>query len=226
MFDFLKKFNRAVVLDEDFARQLPEAEFELRFDETGNIYINGKPTGINVAQRYQALRLSEGAAPGDTELAGAAFDVLNDLMGEIHGARSPGYLAVKRPESFATKHHTFIVRVSIGAIVLALRKFDDIWTNQIVPILLSDNLPLEGVELSREISSRGLRTFCNLVVAHYSQSKVSPKTPVAKIEELLNKQGFASDEEFFEWTKDAVAKIAAVRDCIAVKYGLSTKRAT
>jgi hypothetical protein len=223
MFDFLHKFNRVIALDEELARQLPEAEFELRFDDTGNIYINGKPAGMNVEQRHQALRLLEEKTLSDTELATSAFEVLNDLMGEIHGARVPGYLAVKRPEIFATAHHKFIVRISIGATVLALRKFDDIWTHQIAPILLSDNLPSEGVELSREIRSRRLRTFCNLVVAHYSESRVSPKTPLTKIEELLNKQGFASDEKFFEWTENAVTKIGVVRDRIAVKYGLSSR---
>ena len=83
----------------------------------------------------------------DNELAESAFEILNDLMGEIHGARIPGYLATKTPEIFSTKHHRFIVRVSVGAIVIALRKFDDIWVNQIAPLLLSDKLPEEGLEL-------------------------------------------------------------------------------
>lgn len=144
-------------------------------------------------------------------------------MGEIHGARIPGYLAVKQPEIFATKHPRFIIRNSIGAIVLALRKFDDIWTNQIAPILLTDNVPPEGVTLSQEIANRGLRQFCNLVVAHYSKDKISPRTPITKIEALLNKQGFTSDEEFFIWTEDAVTKIGIVRDRIATKYGISSR---
>ena len=220
VFNFIHKFNRVLVLDEELARQLPDAEFELRFDENGNIFINGAPTGINVEERYQALRLPEEQTPSVTELATSAFEVLNDLMGEIHGARIPGYLAVKKPEIFPTKHHKFIVRISIGAIVLALRKFDDLWKNQIVPVLLSNDPPQEGVELSNEIAKRSHRTFCNRVIAHYSETKVSPKMPLTKMEELLNQQGFASDEEFFNWTKDVVTKIQVVRDHIAERYGL------
>lgn len=226
--DFIQKFNRVVTLDKELARKLPAREFELRFDEAGNICIDGKPLGINVNERARALRLRgqdqhTEKAPSDTELAKSAFQVLNDLMGEIHGARIPGYLAIKQPEIFKTKHHRFIVRVSVGAIVLALRKFDDIWTNQIAPILLSDNLPLEGVKLSQELANRKLRNFCNLVVVHYSKNKLSSKTPITKIEELLHRQGFESDEEFFLWTNDAVTKIGAVRDRIAQKYGLPNR---
>lgn len=57
VFDYVQKFNRVVTLDEEFARQLPTHEFELSFDEAGSIYIDGKPLGVNVNQRYRALRL-------------------------------------------------------------------------------------------------------------------------------------------------------------------------
>jgi hypothetical protein len=55
VFDFVKMFNRIVVLDEELARMLPEDEFELEFDESGDIYVNDKPLGINVRERYNAL---------------------------------------------------------------------------------------------------------------------------------------------------------------------------
>ncbi|MBI4609230.1 MAG: hypothetical protein HY726_09485 [Candidatus Rokubacteria bacterium] len=224
VFDFLQKFNRAIVLDEELTRLFPDTEFELTFDHIGTIYINGTSTGINVEERYRALRAKDEKTPTNTEVATSALEVLNDLMGEIHGARITGIKAIKQPEIFQTKYPRFIVRNSIGVIVLALRKFDDIWTNQIAPILLSDNLPLEGIELSCEIANRGLRKFCNLVIAHYSETKLSPKTPITTIEELLNQQGFTSDEDFLVWTTHAVAKIEVVRDCIAAKYRLSNRR--
>lgn len=59
VFDLLQKFNRVVTLDEEFARQLPAHEFELSFDESGSIYIDGKSIGVNVKQRHRALRLRE-----------------------------------------------------------------------------------------------------------------------------------------------------------------------
>jgi hypothetical protein len=57
MLDFVQTFNRLVTLDEELARQLPGHEFELSFDDTGNIYVDGKPLGVNVKQRHRALRL-------------------------------------------------------------------------------------------------------------------------------------------------------------------------
>ncbi len=55
MFDFVKMFNLIIVLDEELARLLPEDEFELKFDGLGGIYVNDKPLGVNVRERYNAL---------------------------------------------------------------------------------------------------------------------------------------------------------------------------
>jgi hypothetical protein len=37
--------------------RLPETEFALSFNHDGDIYVNGKPVGVNVKQRYEALVL-------------------------------------------------------------------------------------------------------------------------------------------------------------------------
>ena len=63
MLEFAQMFNRVMVLDEEFARQLPAHEFELRFDEGGSIYLDGRPLGVNVKQRYRALRLHASRRP-------------------------------------------------------------------------------------------------------------------------------------------------------------------
>jgi len=63
MLEFAQMFNRVMVLDDEFTRQLPAHEFELRFDETGSIYIDGKPLGVNVKQRHRALRLHGSRRP-------------------------------------------------------------------------------------------------------------------------------------------------------------------
>lgn len=54
--DFAQMFNRLAVLDEEITRHLPTHEFELKFDERGGIYVDGKPLGVNVRQRFRALR--------------------------------------------------------------------------------------------------------------------------------------------------------------------------
>jgi hypothetical protein len=57
LFDYLKMFNYLAVSDEELSARLPETEFALSFNHDGDIYVNGKPVGVNVKQRYEALVL-------------------------------------------------------------------------------------------------------------------------------------------------------------------------
>jgi len=155
-----------------------------------------------------------------SELAKSVYEILNDLMGDIHGARVPGIMAIKNPKIFKTKYPRYIVRNSITGILLAMRKFEDLWVSQIEKILLKEDLPSEGVALHTEIKNRKIRKFCNIVIAHYAKNKFSPKTSIEKIEELLLKQGFETDDEFLLWTKGVISKMEVVRDAIAKKYSL------
>ena len=157
----------------------------------------------------------------EVELAESAFEILNDLMGDIHGARIPGLFAIKTPQTFNTRYAKYIVRNSIGGIVLALRKFDDLWTKQIEITLLKDEPPSEGVELHAEIEKKKIRQFCNVVIAHYSNYKESPRTNIKTINKLLLQQGFKDEEGFFLWTKGVIEKLEAVRNSIVSKYNLN-----
>jgi hypothetical protein len=55
LFDYLKMFNHVVVVDEELAAQLPATEFELSFNQQGDIYVNRVPLQVNVKQRYDTL---------------------------------------------------------------------------------------------------------------------------------------------------------------------------
>jgi hypothetical protein len=55
LFDYLKMFNHVVTIDEELAAQLPATEFELSFNQRGDIYVNRVPLQVNVKQRYDAL---------------------------------------------------------------------------------------------------------------------------------------------------------------------------
>jgi hypothetical protein len=55
LFEYLKLFNHIVVVDEALAAQLPATEFELSFNQQGDIYVNRVPLRVNVKQRYDAL---------------------------------------------------------------------------------------------------------------------------------------------------------------------------
>jgi hypothetical protein len=55
LFDYLKMFNHVVSVDEELAAQLPATEFELSFNQRGDIYVNHVPLQVNVKLRYEAL---------------------------------------------------------------------------------------------------------------------------------------------------------------------------
>ncbi|GEM_PF-1808383 len=57
IFDLLKMFNQLVILDETLARRLPDTEFELDFNEAGDVYVNGQALGMNVPRRFADLSL-------------------------------------------------------------------------------------------------------------------------------------------------------------------------
>ncbi|PWB42502.1 MAG: hypothetical protein C3F12_15065, partial [Candidatus Methylomirabilota bacterium] len=139
----------------------------------------------------------------DNELAKSAFGVLNDLMGEIHAGRVIGCIAMKQPNLLQTKHPKYFVRMGIGAIMIALYKFEDLWEHQIQH-LLGNQLPNRGGQLMAELGVKKSREFRSLFVAHYSSRPASPKPPLSKLENLLKAQGFNTDEELFLWTKDVV----------------------
>ncbi len=158
-----------------------------------------------------------------TRLAKSAFEILNELMGQLHAGRKVACIAIREPNILKSKYTKYFVQIGIGAICLALRKFDDLWVNQIKSILLPNDLPRAGIELHNVIDKKAIRKFCNIVIAHYSTRKDGMKTAEEKIENLLIKQGFKSDEEFLDWTKNVVTKVEIVRNYISEKYGLEKR---
>lgn len=117
-----------------------------------------------------------------------------------------------------TKFSKYIVRSSISIIALSLRKFDDLWKYQLENRLLKNISCNEGKSLQNEIEVRKIRSFCNLIVAHYAKNKELPKTSNKELETLINLQGFNTDEDFFVWTKDVIEKIESVRNLLQKEY--------
>jgi hypothetical protein len=57
IFDLLRMFNQLIVLDQALLNRLPTQEFELDFNEDGDVYVNGNPLGVNVPTRFAELSL-------------------------------------------------------------------------------------------------------------------------------------------------------------------------
>ena len=111
--------------------------------------------------------------------AESAFEVINELMGEIHAARMVGAIALNKPKTFQTDHIEYIVRNSQSIIILALRKYDDLWKAQLKDDLLVGMCPEDGIFLEEELRKKKIREFCNEVVAHYAKQKKLIKTSYA-----------------------------------------------
>lgn len=54
-FMFVEMFNQVAIRDQEFANRLPVHEFELAFDEAGDILIDARPFGVNIKKRYESL---------------------------------------------------------------------------------------------------------------------------------------------------------------------------
>ncbi len=158
-------------------------------------------------------------------LAASACEIITELSGEIHAARTVGSLALTQPALFQTKQPNFIVRIAVGGVVLALRKYEDLWDYQIKTLLLRQSTSVEGTALARELKKRKFRAFCGRVVAHYAEgNRRNPKTPLIKIEELLRDQGFESDLDFFKWTCGVLETMEKIRAKIGQKYGVEESK--
>ncbi|MBU0649735.1 hypothetical protein KKG63_00860 [Patescibacteria group bacterium] len=162
----------------------------------------------------------KGRCSSHREIAMSAFETLNDLMGEIHAGRIVGLLASKNPSMFKTKHSQYFVRIGIGAIMIALYKFEDLWDHQIRKLLADELLP-RWKNLSAELKQKKIRQFRSLFVAHYSDCRGSPKPPLSKLEALLKAQGFNTDEELFLWTKSIIEVLQEIRDRLSLRFDLT-----
>lgn len=155
----------------------------------------------------------------DKDLALSASWILNDLMGEVHAGRVIGYTATKNASVYLTKYPEYFVRVGIGAIMIALYKYEGLWEHQLKR-LLKEQLPARGNWLITEIKAKKISQFRSLFVAHYSDNPKSPKLPLSKLEELLTAQGFNNNEELFLWVNDVIYAMEEVRNRLVSKYDL------
>ena len=140
-------------------------------------------------------------------------------MGELHAGRVVGLLAIKSPSVLKTKYSGYFVRMGIGAIMIALYKFEDLWEHQIKKLLEGKLLP-RWENLTAELKQKKIKQFRSLFVAHYSDRPGSAKPPLTKLEALLKAQGFDTDEDLFLWTKSVVEVLQEIRDNLGRQFDL------
>jgi len=157
------------------------------------------------------------------ETAGHAERVaamLDEFIGLLFIARTTGalwgVLGHKHPTAAA---HAFIM--SEGAILITARRFGDLWKNHVEKLLEPADLGFEGGQwLVAEIDQRNLRDTANKLVAHYAESKSDLPLPHQEVTELLQSNGWVTEQEVFEWAGQAMWKIAMVWAALRAKYSL------
>lgn len=149
--------------------------------------------------------------------------VLNDLGGTLHAARAIISKAIKsiqaNPAQLTAKYE---IRIAFGAIVLSMRKFQDLWNTHIPKLIeKKDDRPLEGKWIVNELKGRNLRSTANQLVAHYSETG---QLPIGQddIESLIQSNKWNTEEELVEWAGPVIEKLYIIRDRIMSSYEITS----
>jgi hypothetical protein len=147
-------------------------------------------------------------------LAGRAFRDVNDAAKTVDTARAiasyllqvVGQKAAPHPH---LTHHGF--RITFGAVVLALRRFEDDWARYVCHLFAKAERPAEAASLLEEIRARRLRDAANLLIAHSGEDV--PLSTTERIQKIIN-TGWATEEELVAWYPSVALRLLHVRDAI------------
>jgi hypothetical protein len=161
-------------------------------------------------------------APDDRVLATRAARVLNDFMGHLHAARSCQIIWIKAHED--SKHQAtakYGLQVAFGTIALTMRKFED-FSAYDLPRLIRDRKkrPDAAKWLVKESKTRHLGAAASTLIAHYANRKRQiPST--SEVQKLIERSGWATEEEVMEWVGPVIEKVEAVRNAIMAHHNVT-----
>src|SRR5262245_42185699 len=146
-----------------------------------------------------------------------AFSDVNEAAKTVDAARAIAQFLVNAAEhKLAPRRHLITngFRITFGAVVLALRRFEDDWSSYISHLFAKEQRPPEAVSLFAEIKAHRLRDAANLLVAH-SGSENAPPLSTAERMRLIIDAGWKTEEELIEWYPSVALRLMAVRDAIS-----------
>lgn len=145
---------------------------------------------------------------------------LDEFIGLLFIARTTGALwgVLGRNHPIAAAH-AFLM--SEGAILITLRRFGDLWKHHVEKLLEPADHGFEaGQWLVAEIDRRNLRSTANKLFAHYAADKSDLPLPHEEITELLQSNGWVTEQEVLEWAGRAMWKMSEVWAALRAKYSL------
>src|SRR5215467_13884513 len=114
------------------------------------------------------------------ELACRVFRDLNEAAKTVDAARALAKFLIQAAEQDAAPKPHLITngfRITFGAVVLTLRRFEDDWSRYIVHLLPDKKQrPAEAASLRKEIKDRKLYDAANLLVAHSGPKNQAPQS--------------------------------------------------
>lgn len=153
--------------------------------------------------------------------AGRVASLLDEFIGLLFATRTTAALwnVLGRRHPTARAHAWMM---SEGAILITMRRFDDLWRHHVQDLLEPSDLGFDaGAWLAREIAERNIRTTASRMVAHYAAEKSDAPLTVEDVEALMRSNGWLTDYDVRVWAGEAMWKIAAVWAGLRAKYTLS-----
>src|SRR5436309_4861575 len=123
------------------------------------------------------------------ELARRVFRDLNEAAKTVDAARALAAYLIKVVEQNAAPHPHLTTngfRITFGAVVLTLRRFEDDWSRYIVHLLSKEQRPVEATSLFKDIKDRRLRDAANLLVAHSAPDNSAPLTTAERLQIIID----------------------------------------
>jgi hypothetical protein len=151
-------------------------------------------------------------------------DTVNRFGGTLHAARCMAQICTQNAASpafsIAAKYG---LQMTFGTSILTLRKFQDLWSSDHLPRLLEAGSPGWNAcdWIRSECEAHRTREAANLLFAHYAEHKTDPPLSSKEIRDLVERGGWATEEEVVEWIGPIIDRLREVRDEVMRRHGIS-----
>ena len=158
------------------------------------------------------------------------LDALNRVIGKlfVSGFLMDSLIRVgNRPEF--NLQYKYGHQLVLEGLLLALRKFEDLYEYHLVQLLPTDAPGLtQAKQAVEECRSRSLRKLANQMAAHYAENKEDDPLAGEELIDLMKLTGWVEEREVLDWLKPLGLKIIAVRDELSrgISDGSQTSRST
>jgi hypothetical protein len=157
-----------------------------------------------------------------TERAERVALALNGFIGLLHAARITATVWIRHSEKFPIAGK-YGLQMTGGTILLTLRRFEDLWGSHITKLLPEDSVGRNrGEWVIHEINNRQLRVTVNRLVAHYSGDKLASPLSNDDIRDLIQLNGWATEQDMLRWTGEVMWRVMDVRNDLVRRSDLPT----